>query len=195
MVHDHAVLEDHGLVAYLLDVAQQVGADEHIHPLLVLHLLDELEHAAAGGGIEAIGRFVQHHQLGPVHDRLGELRHLLHPIRVGPQLPVPRLSESHMKQHLVRLFERRVRREARQFGHLTQERHGRHLPDERVVLRHVADVRTVHVAAAVESQDAGASAARPEKSEEGEEQAWTYRRRWGRATPPPSRGQTRRDGR
>jgi hypothetical protein len=93
MVHDHPVLEDHSFVAHLLDVAQQVRADEHIHPLLVFHFLDELEHSAPGGGIEAIGGFVQHHQLGPVHDGLGELRHLLHPIRVGPQLPVPRLAE------------------------------------------------------------------------------------------------------
>ena len=93
-------------VAYLLDVAQQVGADENIHPVLVLHFFDELEHAAAGGGIEAVGRFVQHHQLGPVHDRLGKLRHLLHPIRVGSQLPAPRLSEPHIEQHFVRLLER-----------------------------------------------------------------------------------------
>jgi hypothetical protein len=35
VMDDHAVLHDHRLVAHLLDVAQQVGADEHVHPLLL----------------------------------------------------------------------------------------------------------------------------------------------------------------
>src|SRR5918993_4801332 len=75
-----------------------------------------------------------------------------------------------MEKNFVRLFERCVRRKARQFGHLPQECHRRHLSDERIVLRHVADARTVHVAAAVEAENARAAAARLEKSEEGEDE-------------------------
>ena len=172
VVHDRAVLQDHGLVAHLLDVAQQVGADEHVHPLLLLHIGDELEHPPARGRIEPVGRFVQHDQLRPVDDRLGELGHLLHPVRVGPQLPVARLPEPHVEQDLVRFLERRLRREARQLGHLAQEGHRRHLPDERVVLRHVADSRPglAHVAPAVHAQDTGASGAGPEKPEQRQDQ-------------------------
>ena len=59
----------------------------------------------------------------------------------------------------LRLLERRLRRKARQLGHLAQESHGRHVPDERVVLGHVADSRPgfAHVAPAVHAQDTGAS--------------------------------------
>ena len=172
LVHDHAVLQDHGLVAHLLDVAQQVGADEHVHPLLLLHLGDELEHPPARRRIEPVGRFVQHDQLRPVDDRLGELGHLLHPVRVGPQLPVARLPEPHVEQDLVRLLERRVRREARQLRHLAQEGDRRHLPDERVVLGHVANSRPglAHVAPAVQAENAGASGTGSEKSEQRQDQ-------------------------
>ena len=178
MVHDHAVLENHGLVAHLLDVGQQVGADEHIHPLLLLHFSDELEHPPPCGRIEPVGRFVQHHQLRSVDDRLGELRHLLHSVRVRPQLPVARLSEPDVKQDLVCLLERCLRWEARQFGHLADERNRRHLPDERVVLGHVADPRAIHVAAAVQAQDAGPAGARSEEAEQGENQRGLARPVW-----------------
>ena len=105
MVRDHAVLEDHGFVADGLDVAQQMGADKHIHPLLLFHLCDELQHPPTRGRIEPVGWFVQHQQLGSVNDRLSELRHLLHSVRVGTQLPIAGLSKPHVEQDLVRLFE------------------------------------------------------------------------------------------
>ena len=94
------------------------------------------------------------------------------PYRVGPQLPVARLPEPDVEQHLVRLLERRLRREARQLGHLAHEGHRRHLPDERVVLGHVADSRPglAHVAPAVQAQDAGAAGAGPEKPEQRQDQ-------------------------
>ena len=159
LVHDRAVLHDHRLVAHLLDVAQQVGADEHAHPLLRLHLADQLEHAPAGGRVEAVGRLVEHDQLGPVHDRLRELRHLLHAVRVGAQLAIARLAEPHVEQDFVGLLERRLRRKAREFGHLPQERDRRHVADERVVLGHVADARPGLAPAlpAVEAEDARAA--------------------------------------
>ena len=81
MVYDRAVLQDHRLVAHLLDVAQQMGADQHVHPLFRLHIGDEFEHSPARGRIEPVGRFVEHDQLRPVDDRLGELGHLLHPVQ------------------------------------------------------------------------------------------------------------------
>ena len=171
-MRDHAVLQDHGFVAHLLDVAQQVGADEHVHPLLLFHLGNQLEHAPARGRIEAVCRFVQHDELWPMDNRLGELGHLLHPERVGSQLSVARLAEPHMEQDLVRLFERRLRREARQLGHLANERHRRHLPDERVVLRHVADSGPglSHAAAAVQAQDSGVPGGGTEKPEQRQDQ-------------------------
>ena len=172
LVHDRAVLQDHGLVADLLDVAQQVRAHENVHPLLFLHVDDELEHPPASGGIEPVGRFVQYDQLGPVNDRLRELGHLLHAVRVGPQLPVARLPESDMEEHLVRFLECRLRRKAGKLGHLADEGHRRHLPDERVVLGHVADSRPgfTHVVPAIEPQDTGAAGARPKEPEERQDQ-------------------------
>jgi hypothetical protein len=172
LVHDRAVLQNHGLVAHLLDVAEQMGADEHVHPLLLLHVGDELEHAPTRRRIEAVCRFVQHDQLRPVDDGLGELGHLLHPVRIGSQFPVARLAEPDVEQGLVRLLERRARRKARQLGHLTQEGDPRHLRDERVVLRHVADSRpgATHVVSTVQTQNAGASSAGPEKPEERQDQ-------------------------
>ena len=194
---DRAVLHDHRLVAHLLDVAQQVGADEHVHPLLVLHLGDELEHAPAGGGIEAVGRFVEHDQLRSVHDRLGELRHLLHPERVGPELAVTRLAEPDVEQHLVGLLERGFRRKAGELGHLAHEGDRRHVADERVVLGHVADARP-GLAHAVRG-NRGRECARARRSGGGTRaasgSAWTCPRRSGPAGPPPCPCQTRRGGR
>ena len=172
VMDDRAVLHDHDLVAHLLDVAQQVGADEHVHALLVLHLGDELEHAPARGRIEAVGRFVEHDQLRSVHDRLGELRHLLHPERVGPELAITRLAEPDVEQHLVGLLERRFRRKAGELGHLAHEGDGRHVADERVVLGHVADARArfAHAVRAIEAENARAPGAGAEEPEQRQDQ-------------------------
>src|SRR6185503_14016727 len=172
MMDDRAVLHDHSLIAHLLDVAQQVGADEHVHALFVLHLGYELEHAPAGGGIEAVGRLVEHDQLRSVHDRLGELRHLLHPERVGAQLAIPRLAEPHVKQDLVRLLERGFRWKTGELGHLAHEGDGRHVADEGVVLGHVADARArlAHAVRAIEAENARASGAGAQEAEQREDQ-------------------------
>ena len=171
VMDDRAVLHDHRLVAHLLDVAQQVGADEHVHALLVLHLGDELEHAPAGGRIEAVGGFVEHDQLRSVHDRLGELGHLLHAERVGPQLAIARFAEPDVEQHLVGLLERGFRRKPGELGHLAHEGDRRHVADERVVLRHVADARArfAHAVRAVDTENArapGAGAQEPEQRQD-----------------------------
>ena len=61
------------------------------------------------GGIEAVGRLVEDHQFRAVHDGLGELGHLFHAQRIGPQFAVARLAETDVEQHLVRLLEGRLR--------------------------------------------------------------------------------------
>ena len=131
-----------------------------------------VEHAPAGGRVEPVGRFVQHDQLRSVHDGLGELRHLLHAVRIGPQLPVARLAEPHVEQNLVGLLERGVRGKAGELGHLAQKGDRRHLADERVVLGHVADTRPglAPAAPAIEAENAGAPGARAEESEQRQDQ-------------------------
>src|SRR6185436_19434802 len=105
-------------------------------------------------------------------DRLCELGHLFHAVRVGPQLPIARFAEPDVEQHLVRLLERRLGWKPRQLRHLPEKSDRRHLADERIVLRHVADSRArfAHVAAAVHAQDARASRAWTEKPEQRQDQ-------------------------
>ena len=47
-------------------------------------------------------------QLRAVHDRLGQLGHLLHAQRIRVQLAIPRLAQAHMEQRFVRFFERNL---------------------------------------------------------------------------------------
>src|SRR5207248_3110274 len=78
VVDKTTVLEDDDFVADLFNVAKKMGAEKHIHSMLLLHFADQLQHAGAGGGVEPVGRLVENNQLRAVNDRLSELRHLLH---------------------------------------------------------------------------------------------------------------------
>jgi len=64
VVHDVTVLEDDDLVADLFNVAQQVRAEQHTHSVIVLELLDEVEHTRPSFRIQPVGRFVQNDELG-----------------------------------------------------------------------------------------------------------------------------------
>jgi len=104
-----AVLEDQHLVATFLDVAKQMRGEDDAHVARVLDLLDQADHAPPVRRVEAVRRFVQEQQLGPVHDRLGQLGHLFHAQGVGLDLAVARLAETHVVERFVGPFQGELR--------------------------------------------------------------------------------------
>src|SRR5439155_21383168 len=88
VVDDAAVLEDDYFVAYLFDIAQKMGAEDHAHSMLLRHFTDQLQHAGAGSGVQPVGRLVEDDQLRTVDDGLGQLGHLFHAERIGAERAV-----------------------------------------------------------------------------------------------------------
>ena len=172
LVDDLAVLEDDDFVADLFDVGEEMGAEQDVHAVLLLHFLDELEHALAGGGVEAIGGFVEDDEFGAVDNGLRELGHLFHAERVGADFAVARFAEADVKENFVGFFESRGFGQARDFAHQAEEGDGGHVADERIVFGHVADAgfHFAGLGVAVETEDAGAACGGLVEAEEGLDQ-------------------------
>jgi hypothetical protein len=111
-------------------------------------------------GVEAVGGLVEEEEARPVHQRLRELRHLLHAHRVGVDGSVARLAEADEEERLVSSLEGRRGRQPGDLAHQPDEAHAVHLGDERVALGHVADERPdLHgIHADVLAENAGRSA-------------------------------------
>ena len=62
------------------------------------------EHVVAGGRIETVGRLVEEHQPGIVHERLGQLRALLHAGRVATHRAVALLGEADVAEYVGSTF-------------------------------------------------------------------------------------------
>ena len=136
---DPAVAEDEDLVAALLDVPEEVRREDDADLPRLPDLLDEPDHPLPRRRVEAVRRLVEEEDPRAVGDRLGQLRELLHPERVGLEVPVADLAEADGEERLVGPLERlgsRKARELREHGDVADARDPR---DEGVVLGHVAD--------------------------------------------------------
>jgi hypothetical protein len=129
------------VVAHPLELAEQVGGDQHRDAELVADLPHQRQHVVAGGRVQAVGRLVQEHQPRVVHECLCELGPLLHAGRVAAHRPVPLLGQPDVAQHVGRPLARRGVGQAGHLAHVHDEVAGRHVGGQAVVLRHVADQR------------------------------------------------------
>ena len=108
-----AGVDDPDPVADLLHLAEQVPGQQH-GPAVGAEFADQPAHVAHPGGVEAIGRLVQDHQLRVLQERGRDAEPLLHPQGVRRE-PVPRaFGEVDQLQHLVDLL-------SRHFGVLGQQ--------------------------------------------------------------------------
>src|SRR6185437_10113392 len=106
-VVDNATLfENHYLFAGFFDIPQEVRAEDDMHLAGIAHFLHQTNHALARGRIETVGGLIEDEQLRPMHDRLRELRELLHTERICAELAITRFSQSDVKESLMRTFER-----------------------------------------------------------------------------------------
>ena len=78
---DPASVEDHDVVAHLLDLAEEVRVEEH-GGAAVAQRADEVAHLAATDRVEGRRRLVEDHQHRPAEHRGGEAEPLLHALRV-----------------------------------------------------------------------------------------------------------------
>ena len=77
------LLENQHFIASVFHISQKMGAQNDPHFSTVSNLADHADHALSRRRIEPVRRFVENQQLGPVDDRLRQLRQLLHAQRVG----------------------------------------------------------------------------------------------------------------
>ncbi len=80
--------------------------EDDVHVAGVADLLDQPDHPLPRRRVEAVGRLVEEQQPRPVDERLGQLGPLLHPQRVGLEVPVARLAEADEVERLVGALER-----------------------------------------------------------------------------------------
>ena len=73
------MVEDHGAVADLLDVAEEVGAQEDGRAAVARDVGDRAEHLAPAGRVEAERRLVEEHDRRVVHERPRDPQPLAHP--------------------------------------------------------------------------------------------------------------------
>ena len=95
-----AAVEDHHVVADPLELAEQVGGDQHRDAEVLADPLHQAEHVVAGRRVEAVGRLVEQHQPRVVGERLRELGALLHAGGVAAHRPVALLGQADVAQHL-----------------------------------------------------------------------------------------------
>ena len=99
----------------------------------------QAEHLLAAGRVEAVRRLVEHHQLGRVDERLGQLGALLHAGREGADQARALLLEADLEEHLRRPQHGGAARQAAQLGHVHHQVARRHLERQAVALGHVAE--------------------------------------------------------
>src|SRR5205807_8227208 len=68
-------------------------------------LFRSLDHADAGGRVQAVGGFVQEQQFGAVGDGLRQFGGLLHAERIGTQVAVAHFAQAHVKEGFVGALE------------------------------------------------------------------------------------------
>ena len=160
------------MVADLLDLAQQVRADDDRHAELGAGPTDQVEHLVAPCRVQAIRGLVEQEELRVVHQGLGELDPLLASPWSSRRWPVALLEEPNVAQDLCRPL---ASRGPRQAGHLGEMRHEVRRGDvgrQDVVLGHVPDLLTDPraVASDVEVQHGGRAGGRGEEPEEDPEE-------------------------
>src|SRR5579859_3125600 len=165
---DAPILENQHLIAYLIDVPQQVRGDEQLNAALFANLLDELNHALTGHGIEAIGRLIEHQQPRSVGKRLGQLDELFHAQRVAVHLAVSNLAEAYVEEGFMGTLQSFAWRQPCELGHVADKAHAAHIADEGVILRHVADgsANLRPITMNIEAEDAGRTLRGPMKSKQ-----------------------------
>ena len=105
----------------------------------VANLANHLDHSLTRRRIQPVRRLVEEDHLRPMHNRLRQLRQLLHAERERIQIAIARFTKTDKEQRFVRAFERGCWPQPRKLGHQAHEMYARHLGDERVALRHIAD--------------------------------------------------------
>ncbi len=103
-----------------------------------------------------------------MYQPLGQLGPLLHAGGVLLYLPVPLLPNAHEVQHVVGPAQGRVGVEATDAAHVGHEANARHLGDEAVVLRHVADALPYGqgTGLGIQAKDGGPPSRGPEEPQE-----------------------------
>ena len=82
-----------------LELAHQVGGDQHGDAEHRADAADQTEHVVTPCGVQTVGRLVEQHELWVVHEGLGELHSLLHACRVATDGPVALFVETGVAQH------------------------------------------------------------------------------------------------
>ena len=134
-----AAVEDDDVVAHPLELAEQVGGDDHGDAEVVADPLHQPEHLVPRGGVEAVGGLVEQHQLGVVGEGLGELGLLLHARGVAAHRAVALLGEADVAQHLGGPLPRRHPGQAGHHREVHDEVAGADVGRQAVVLGQVAD--------------------------------------------------------
>ena len=134
-------VEHDDVVADPLQLAEQVRGDEHGDPELAADPLHQREHVVARGRVEPVGRLVEQHQPRVVHERLGQLRALLHAGGVAAHRAVALLGQSDVAQHVGGPLARGGVRQPGHLAHVHDQVAGGHVGRQAVVLGHVADQR------------------------------------------------------
>ena len=132
-------VDDHHVVADPLELPEQVGGDEHRDAEVGPDPADQAEHLVAAGGVEAIGRLVEQHQLRVVHQRLRELHALPHAGGVAADLAVALLVEPDVPQGVGGPLAGHGRGQPGHAAEVDHQLGGGHVGGEAVVLGHVAD--------------------------------------------------------
>ena len=136
---DAAVAQhDHG-IARALDVLEHVRREQHADAEIAREPAHELEHLVAALRVEAVRGLVEHHELGRVHERLGELDPLAHARRERPDQAHPLLLQPHLEEHLARAQDGDASRQPAQLAQVHDEVTRRHPARQAFVLGHVAD--------------------------------------------------------
>lgn len=93
------MVDDAYLLHHLLHLAQQMAGDQHSGSGGGGHGADEFPHLLDTGGVQAVGGFVQHQQLGAAQQGHGDAQPLLHAQRILPHLAVLVIGQLHNVQH------------------------------------------------------------------------------------------------
>ena len=133
-------MHHHHPVADPLDVAEEVGRDQHVDPELAPDAGDQVEHVLAALGVHAVGRLVQQQEARVVDQGHGQLDPLLHAGGEPADGPVALLVQADLVADLGRPLAGRPGRQAAELGHEGDEVGGGHVPGQAGPLRQVADL-------------------------------------------------------
>ena len=135
----HPTGEDDGGVADPLHLFEQVRGEQHGDPELVADAVDELQHAVALHGVEAVGGLVEHHQVGVVGQGLGQLDALALAGGHGADRPAALLAEPHLPQGVAGPVGGLLAGQAVDLGHVAHQVHRLHIGRQQGVFGAVAE--------------------------------------------------------